>query len=175
MSRLASLSLDQMPEDQRRRFLEITEGAAGTVRGPFGAWVRSPELADHMLATIRLLRDRLSLPARLVELAILIAVRHWDARYAWQAHEARGLKAGLGPEVLAAIGAGRTPLFKKDDEAAVFAFCTELLEARAAGAAAYARAVEALGERGVVELTAALGFYAMIAMTVKAFEIPAAG
>jgi len=100
MSRLASMSLDQMPEDQRRRFLEITAGPVSTVRGPFGAWVRSPELADHMIATIRLLRDRLSLPARLVELAILIAVRHWDARYAWQAHEARGLKAGLGPESL---------------------------------------------------------------------------
>ena len=175
MSRLASVSIEGMPEAQRRLFAEITADPAGTVRGPFGAWVRSPELADHMLATIRLLRDRLSLPARLVELAILIAVRHWDARYAWQAHEARGLKAGLDPDVITALGAGRAPVFKKADEAAVFAFCTELLEARAAGAAAYARAVEALGERGVVELTAALGFYAMIAMTVKAFEIPAAG
>lgn len=175
MTRLASVSIEGMPEAQRRLFAEITTGPAGTVRGPFGAWVRSPELAGHMLAIIGFLRDRAALPARLVELGILIAVRRWDARYAWKAHEARGLKAGLDPEVIAALGAGRAPVFKKADEAAVFAFCTELQEKRAVGASAYAQAVEALGERGVVELTAALGFYTMIAMTVKAFEIPVTG
>ena len=175
MSRLASMSLDQMPEDQRRRFLEITAGPGSTGRGPFGAWVRSPELADHMIATIRLLRDRLSLPARLVELAILIAVRHWDARYAWQAHEGRGVQAGLDPEAVAAIDEGRKPPLHKADEAAVYDFCAELQENRAVSASTYAKAVEAVGERGVVELTAALGFYAMIAMTVKAFDIPTTG
>jgi 4-carboxymuconolactone decarboxylase len=175
MSRLAHVSVEELPEAQRRLFQDLMGDTGGAVPGPFGAWARSPELAGHMLAIIGFLRDRAALPARLVELGILIAVRHWDARYAWKAHEARGLRAGLDPEVIAALDAGRAPLFKKADEGAVFAFCTELQEKRAVGAATYAQAVEALGEQGVVELTAALGFYTLIAMTVKAFEIPVTG
>ena len=38
--------------------------------------------------------------------------------------------------------------------------------------ATYAQALERLGERTVVELTALVGYYTMVAMTLNAHEIP---
>ena len=119
-------------------------------------------------------RNRASLPARLVELAILVTVRFWGAQYAWNAHEPRAVQVGLGPEVISAISAGRRPVFTHRDEAVVFDFCTQLQEGRAVGDTTYEAALDVLGEQGVVELTAVAGFYATVSMTVKVFDIPAA-
>ena len=38
-------------------------------------------------------------------------------------------------------------------------------------AALHARATEALGERGLVELVGVLGYYSLVALTLNAFEI----
>jgi 4-carboxymuconolactone decarboxylase len=174
MSRLGDLRVGEMPEAHKRICAEVAAWHGETVRGPFSAWVRSPELAGHMRDLLLFFRNRTSLPARLVELAILITVRFWDARYAWNAHERRALEAGLAPEVISAISAGRRPVFTHRDEWVAFDLCTQLQEGRAVGDAAYEAALEVLGERGVVELTALAGFYATVSMTVKAFDIPPA-
>jgi 4-carboxymuconolactone decarboxylase len=38
--------------------------------------------------------------------------------------------------------------------------------------ATYNNAVARLGQKGVVELTGVLGYYGLISMTIKAFEVP---
>lgn len=40
------------------------------------------------------------------------------------------------------------------------------------GDAAYAEAVAALGETGVVDLVGVLGYYTLISMTLRAFQVP---
>ena len=57
-------------------------------------------------------------------------------------------------------------------EEAVYAFCAELWERHSVEDTTYQAALEHLGERGLVELVAALGLYTAVAMTVSAFEIP---
>ncbi len=43
---------------------------------------------------------------------------------------------------------------------------------RRVSATTYRTAVEALGERGVVDLVGILGYYVLISMTINAFEVP---
>ena len=58
------------------------------------------------------------------------------------------------------------------DEAAIIDVATELSRSHSISDATYARALQQLGERGMVELTALVGYYTMVAMTLNAHEIP---
>jgi 4-carboxymuconolactone decarboxylase len=57
----------------------------------------------------------------------------------------------------------------KDDEAAVYNFCTELHENKGdVSDATYAAVVEKFGEAGVMDLIGVTGYYTMLAMVLKA-------
>ena len=58
----------------------------GGTRGPFLVWLRSPELAEKVEALGAYCRFESSLDLRLRELSLLIAARHFDAQYSWNAH-----------------------------------------------------------------------------------------
>jgi 4-carboxymuconolactone decarboxylase len=94
------------------------------------------------------------------------------AGFEWFVHAPIAAKAGLDPGAIAAIKAGGTPVFPKDDEQAVHDFSHELLNRREVTAATYARALQVLGQEALVELTGILGYYTLISMTIKAFEVP---
>ena len=51
-------------------------------------------------------------------------------------------------------------------------YARELNRTRSVSDATYAEALKHFGERGVVELTALIGYYTMVAMTLNAHEIP---
>jgi len=57
-------------------------------------------------------------------------------------------------------------------DAAVYQFAFELNRFDSVSTKTYERALAVLGERGVVELTALVGYYTMVAMTLNAHEIP---
>ena len=71
-----------------------------------------------------------------------------------------------------AVRSGRRPEFANPDEAAIYDYVTELQEAHAVSEPTYRRALELFDVVGVVELTALTGYYAMVAMTLNAHEIP---
>ncbi len=174
MSRLPELSPETMTEEQRRVYNLTRPGRPpGVVHGPSGAWLRSPELYERIGWMILFMRNDSVIPARLVEFVILITVGEWEAEYPWGVHEGMARKAGLGDEVIAAIGAGGRPEFTNADEEAVYDFCAELRENHKVSGDTYRAALEHLGEQGVVELVALLGLYMTVSMTVNAFEIPA--
>ncbi len=57
----------------------------------------------------------------------------------------------------------------------MYRFARELLETRHVSQDAYDKVVELLGERGAVDLTGVLGYYALISMTINVFEIGTPG
>lgn len=151
-------------------------GAGGPIGGPFNAWLRNSALAEQAVGLGVTLRYRTSLTPRLSELAILIVARLWRAGYAWASHEAMARRAGHGDDVFAAIAAGRRPALADADEEVVYDVCMALHETRSIDDATYARAVERLGEVGVVELICLAGYYVMVCMTLSAFDVaPAPG
>ena len=173
MSRIPALAEKDMTEAQRRVVAAIRSGPRGSAaRGPFLAWLASPELADRAQHLGAYLRFETSVAARLKELAILTVARRWTAQFEWYAHKTFALDAGLSNAVIDAIEARRRPDFSHDDEAAVYDFCKELHETRRVSDARFAAAKTHLGQAGVVELVGVLGYYTLVSMTLNVFEVP---
>lgn len=172
MARIPDLVVEQLSPEQRQVYDAILSGPRGIVEGPLRVWVTSPALAGHAQALGAFCRYNTSLPSRLSELAILVTGRYWRAGFEWAVHAPIAIKAGIAPEIAEAIRLGREPAFAAKDEAAVYAFARELLEKREVSDATYARMVEHVGQLGAVDLVGILGYYALISMTIKAFEVP---
>lgn len=171
MPRLPDIDRDALDPDQRRVHDAIAAGPRGRVEGPLRVWVRSPELAEKAQALGAFCRFGTSLPARLSELAILVTGAHWKAGFEWFAHAPIGLAAGLDPRALEAIRTGGMPTFEKEDEAAVYAFASEVWQTRRVSDATYARVRSLLGERGLIDLAGILGYYALVSITINVFEV----
>ena len=170
--RLAPIDEQSLTPEQRRVRDTIAAGPRGGARGPFPALLRSPELAQRAAYLGEFLRFNTSLPPRLSEMAILITARAWTAQYEWFAHAPLAIKGGLSEKIVAAIAERRRPEGMQPDEAALYEFCTELHHDHGASDATYARAVEAFGERGVVEIIGLSGYYVMVAMTLNVAQVP---
>lgn len=169
--RFPPLESDEMTPEQRRVADAIVAGPRGGLRGPFQAWLRSPELADRLQKLGEHLRFSSSVPRRLNELAILITARAWDAQFEWWAHQRLALEAGLAQEVTDDIAAGRRPSALRPDEAVVYDFCSELRRTRRVGDSAFAAALDLLGPQGVIDLIAVSGYYDLVSMTLNVAEV----
>jgi 4-carboxymuconolactone decarboxylase len=172
MPRIPLFPMDDMSAEQRRVLEEIVSGPRGRIEGPLRAALHRPELADPWQKLGAVLRYGSSLPPRLSELAILVTARRWNCQFEWWAHEPHALKAGLAPEVIAALREGSEPVFKLQDEAAVHRYAHELLQSGSVGDAAYRAVLDLYGTLGPVDLTALVGYYSMVAMTLNAHELP---
>jgi 4-carboxymuconolactone decarboxylase len=172
MTRYKKLDPAALDADQKRIWDEIASGPRGTVPAPLQIWLRSPVLAENAQRLGAFCRYGTSLEPRLSELAILVTARHWTAHYEWYAHEKFARKAGIGDAAIAAIASRRTPVFTREDERAVYDFCSAYYRDHRVDDATYARALALLGERGVVDLVGIMGYYALISMTLNVFEVP---
>jgi 4-carboxymuconolactone decarboxylase len=172
MPRIPDLDPARLDPEQKRIHDEIASGPRGKVEGPLRVWLTSPALADKAQALGAFCRYGTSLPPRLSELAILVMGAYWQAGFEWFVHAPIGVKAGLDAVAVEAIRNGATPALTKDDERAVYAFSRELLTDRRVSAETYAFAEKSLGQRALVDLVGVLGYYGLISMTIKAFEVP---
>ncbi len=169
--RFPTLTPEQMTPAQKKVADAIMAGPRKSMGGPFNAWLRSPELADRLQAVGEQVRFHSSLPPRLSEFAILITAREWDADYEWYAHYPLALKAGLKPEIAAAVAKGERPPGMAADEAAVFDYMAELRRTRRVSDATYARTHALLGDQGVIDLVALSGYYDLVSMTLNTAEV----
>ena len=166
------LDEDSLTPEQRAVFDRIRSGPRGLVEGPLRVWVRSPGLAEPAQALGAFCRYGTRLPPRLSELAILVVGAHWRSGFEWHVHAPIAARAGVEDEAIEALRSGRPPRFAKEDERAVYEFCSELLASKQVSDAAYASAVGAFGADGVVELVGILGYYTLISMTINVFRVP---
>jgi 4-carboxymuconolactone decarboxylase len=172
MARLPDIDPASLTPEQRRVYDAILNGPRGIVEGPLRVWVNSPGLADKAQALGAFCRYGTSLPQRLSELAIITTGAHWQAGFEWAVHAPIALASGLDPAAVEAIRLGQEPHLPQADEAAVYAFASELLRHRRVSDATYAAAREALGQVGLVDLVGIVGYYGLISMTINAFDVP---
>ena len=171
MTRLPIPTAAEMSAEQRIIHDRIASGPRGGVRGPLALWLHRPELADKAQALGRYCRYETRLPPRLTELAILTIACIWDAAYEWQAHLQPAREAGLSEKVIIALGKDKAPAFHSPDEELVYSFTRELNLTRSVSDDLYARTVAELGPDATVDLVGILGYYSLISMTIKAFDV----
>ena len=78
---------------------------------------------------------------------------------------------GIAPEIVKAIQENRTPDFNKADERVAYETATEIMAASALSQAGYDKALAQFGEQGIVELISTIGYYAMVGIFLKSFDV----
>ena len=171
MGRLTPLTEDQMTEEQREVARAIASGPRGGLRGPFDPWLRSPVLADRAQRLGEFCRFNSSLAPHLAELAILLTGKHWSAQYEFFAHARLARHAGLPDDTIEAVRTGRRPSFRDAQEEVIYDVVTEYLGRHRLTDATYQRAIDTLGERGLVDLVGVVGYYGLVSMTLNVFDV----
>lgn len=170
--RMPPLTADQMTPAQRAVAAELVAGRRGALYGPFVPALRSPELTRRLQKVGEYLRFEPHLPARLREMAIVLVAREWTQDFEWDVHAPLAEQEGLPREVIDAIAEGRRPAALAGDEALLYDFFFELQRTRTVSDETYAAAVAALGEQGVVDLVALIGYYSTLAMIMNVARTP---
>ena len=171
MSRYREISAAEMNPAQKRVRDHIVAGKRGRFGGPFQLLIRAPEICGHASALGEHLRWGTSLPDRLSELAIITTARFWRAQYEWYAHAPLAEKAGVPAAAIEAIRTDGTPVFAAQDEALVYRICSEIFRTRRLSDGSFNEAVAALGENGLVEVIAIIGYYTLIGNTLNVFQV----
>lgn len=177
MERLRAPPPEAMSPEQRKFYDDYLARFGKEPVGPVWVWLTVPTLAQAAAELGFHVSRNLELPKRLKEIAVLVTARHWNAQYEWYAHERMSAAAGVESDIIDAIRDRRRPAFRDGKDELVFDFATAVMEKGRVDDALYRRAIAALGDRQVVELTTVLGLYAMVSITLNTFEfaIPADG
>jgi 4-carboxymuconolactone decarboxylase len=166
--RLPPINPEQWTPAQREVAQAVINGPRGGLLGPFVPLLRSPELMTHAQAVGAYLRYRSAIGQRLTEFAILVIAQRWQQPVEWDYHAPLALDAGVDERTVAALGQGRKPTTMSEDEELVYDFCMALDQSRAIDDALWHRAVQRLGEHGVVDLLGINGYYTLLAMVMNA-------
>lgn len=160
---------------ETRRVYDMVLGKRGRLPGPFRIWLANPEFSEIAETFGRRVRFDSGLSRRIVELATIIACRNAKAQYAWHSHRNAAREVGIPEDVIVAIRDGKTPKIEDETEAAVYAFCHEVLENKSVSDATFGRIDRLIGRPALIDLMGLIGFYGVVAITLNAFDIPPAG
>jgi 4-carboxymuconolactone decarboxylase len=143
--------------------------------GPFAIWLHAPEFGDLAQKLGAHCRYGTAMAPRLSEFAILVIARLWRAQYEWLAHAPIAERAGVKPQTVRDLRAGRRPAAAPTDERAIYDFIVELHRTRRVRDRIYQRVNAILGDAAMVELVGILGYYTLISMSLNVFRVPLAG
>jgi len=180
MTRLSMLDATDLNDEQQELWdgLTATRGGGvdlvdsdGHLVGPFNAWLHVPKIGRRLSSLGAYLRFRTSIERRLGEVAICAVGAHWRSEFEFFAHAPMALEHGVDASVIDALRAGETPTFDRDDEQVVYEITRQLLNDRRVTDTTYAAGESLLGEAGMVELVALIGYYCLISMLLNLFEV----
>jgi len=170
--RMPPIPADKLTDTQKKVSAEIIAGPRGALVGPFIPLLRSPEFMSRLQKVGEYLRYNTKLGANISEFVILIAARQWTQQFEWDSHEGLALKAGVKPEIIAAVAEGRRPVGMTADEETAHDFCIELHHNRCVSDPVYARVVNRFGEQGVIDLIGLCGYYTLLGMVMNVARTP---
>jgi 4-carboxymuconolactone decarboxylase len=170
--RFKPLTYDQLNPEQKMLADHVLAGDRGSMNGPYNVFLRSPEMGDLAQKFGAYTRFHTSVPKKLNEFAILITARFWTSQYEWFAHKKYALDDGLSPQIIEAVANGKRPAAMSADEEAVYNFCSEMLDKKQVSDRTFEAAKSNLGEQGVVDLVAVMGYYDLVSMTLNLDRYP---
>jgi len=175
--RLPTIDPSQYTADQKQAADEFLAARKVPVFGPFEPLMYSPQLMTQSRSMGDYLRYKSAIGNVLSEFIILLTAREWTQDYEWYVHHPLALKAGVKPDVAAAIAEGRRPSGMTDDEELVYAYVTELQKFHQVSDPTYDRARARFGDKGVVDIGGIVGYYTLLAIELNAarYPIPADG
>jgi 4-carboxymuconolactone decarboxylase len=170
MARLTNVTRDQLkPEDQQ--FYDSIAGSRGSVRGPYGVLLHSPDLAARVAHTGSYVRFNLELPESLKETVIIATAREIKNQYEFAAHARLARQAGVSEDTIQAIARGNAPQGLSGDEEKLVRYVHELLRNHKISDATFNAVKDRFGMQKTLELTALIGHYLLVGQILTAFEV----
>jgi 4-carboxymuconolactone decarboxylase len=171
MARIATIDKkeDLAPQDQK--IYDTILQSRGAVGGPWRALLHSPELAQRTMHLGSYVRFESSLDHRLVELTALAAARELECKHEWAAHIRHAAKAGISSEVVRAVYEKKGVENFTAEDAQIISFVRESLRSHRVSETTFQALYGRLGEKRFVELSATVGYYAMLACTLNTFDV----
>lgn len=171
--RMSMLPMESLDAAQAAAAKALIEGPRKGVFGPFIPLLRAPELLDRVAKLGEYLRFGSGLDARIRELVTCAVARHVSNQFEWLMHAPLALKAGVEAETLEFLRVGSRRRDVRPDEDIALEFTRELLERHGVSDVTYADALETFGEKGVVELSTLIGYFAMVSWLMNVTRTPA--
>ena len=171
MARIATIDkkTDLAQEDQKV-YNSIAQ-SRGVVGGPWLALLHSPEIAGRTAHLGSYVRFESTLDRRVVEFTALVAARELECKHEWAAHIVHGQKAGIPMETIRAVYEKKGVENFSSEQAQIVSFVREMIHSHRISEPTYQAIYARFGEKGMVELTATIGYYAMLACTLNTFDV----
>lgn len=163
-----------LPQDKRHIYDYLAE-TRGSVRLPFAVILNSPEVAHRFAHVGTYMRFETELPRQTSELAICTAAREMDCAFEWAAHSRMALEVGVSQAAVDAIAHRRDLQGLSAEESLPIRYARQLLRDHRVDDATFEEARGRFGDKGVLDLTGTIGYYAGLACLINAMDIqPAA-
>jgi 4-carboxymuconolactone decarboxylase len=170
--RLPMPPADTLSEAQRKAAQTLIDGPRKGVFGPFIPLLQSPVLMERIGSLGEYLRFDSQLDARVRELVTCAVAREVGNQFEWLLHAQAAVKAGVSAEAIEALRLGRRAAPLADDEQLALDFALELLRHHGVSEPTYAAAEARFGKQVVVDLSAMVGYFAMVCWVMNVAHTP---
>ncbi len=173
MARLTPItSRDQVAAKDQAVFDSIVK-SRGAVQGPFTMFMHCPELAGPLGHLGAFVRFEGSLDMRVRVLAAMTVARELEAIYVWGAQTGGARRLNVSESTITAIRENHSRGIPPED-AQIVEFTRTLMRRHRVDDATANAIRQRFGDDGFIQLTGAIGYYAMLSVTVNACELEAA-
>jgi 4-carboxymuconolactone decarboxylase len=175
MARLPQITRKDQLAPAQQAIFDAIAASRGAVQGPFTMFLHAPELAGRVAHLGAFVRFEGTLDMRARVLAAMTVAREFDAVYVWGAQSGGARRLGVPEATIAAIRDKAEDLHAlPSEDAQIVAFTRTLLRRHRIAEADFKALQARFGNEGFIELTGAIGYYSLLAMTVNACELEAA-
>ncbi len=170
MARLPNLEKDQLKPEDLQCYESIAD-SRGSVRGPYGVLLHSPDLAARVAHTGTYVRFNFDLPDALKETIIITAAREIQSQYEFAAHARLARQAGVSDATIKAIADGTAPAGLSGEEEMLVLYVKELVHNHKIRDANFNAVRDKFGTQRTVEITGLIGHYLLVGQILLAFEV----
>jgi len=184
MDRIGKLRPESLDPAQRDLYHSILHGPRGgrtnpvrlvdddgCLEGPFNAFLLQPSVGNALQMLGATLRYDSTLPDRWREIAILVVAVHRASDFERYAHEPVARTLGVTAEQLMGIRTGHYGTLDDHEKVLVHAV-REMLDDEDLSDSTFAELRSLLGDPQILELTALVGYYSLLALQLRVFRTP---
>ena len=172
MARLTPITSKNQVAAKDQATVDAIVASRGALQGPFTMFLHCPELAGRAAHLGAFVRFEGSLDMRVRVLAAMTVARELDAVYVWGAQTNGARRQGVPEATITAIREKHARGIPSED-AQIIEFTRDLLRKHRVDDATAKAVRQRFGDDGFIQLTGAIGYYSMLAMTVNACELEA--
>ena len=170
MPRVGLVNKEQAAPEIREMFQKM-EGNGRPVLNVFKVMAHCPQVGYYFLRLGNSILLKGTVPPTLRELAILRVGHINQAKYEWTHHVSIALRVGVREEQIDALPAWKNSNQFNELERAVLQYTDEVTQNIRVKDGTFAAVRSFLNEEGVVELTAAIGYYGMVCRILEALQV----